>query len=60
VGEKRVRYVGEQSFRPQFFFCTGESMRNLASVSKMEKLTILVRAHKACGRGVQIEQRGEY
>lgn len=42
------------------FFCTGESMRNLASARKMEKRTILVIAHKACRRGVQIEQRGEY
>jgi len=32
-------------------------MHNLASVSKMEKLANLVRAHKACRRGVQIEQR---
>lgn len=58
MGEKKVRYEG-QSFRP-LFFCAGESMRNLASISEMEKLTNLLRAHKACKRGVQIEQRGEY
>ena len=46
-------------FSHSFFFGTGESMRNLASVGKMEKPAILVRAHKAWWRS-QIEQRVEY